>query len=372
MEYREYGKTGKKVSILSFGAMRLPQDDDEAVAIMQRALDLGVNLIDTALVYGAGRSEKLVGQAIKGRRDQVYISTKNPLRDDTAAGWRERLEQSLTNLDVDYIDFYVLVHDCRWEKFEKQFRNPGQGLEEALKAREEGLIHHFTFSSHDTPENIRKLIDTGLFEGIIVQYNLLDRRNEEVIAYAHEKGLGVQIMGPVGGGRLGMHSERLQAAVPGIRSTAELALRFVMANPHVTTAMSGMSTMQQVEENCRTANEAGPLTEEQRAAVLELLEQNRKLAELYCTGCAYCMPCPQGVGIPQCFEAMIHHKVWGLTDLAKRRYAAIQRGEVKWQDQVVKAADACVECGQCEEKCPQNIPIIQQLKETHAALAAEQ
>lgn len=372
MEYRTYGKTGKQVSILSFGAMRLPQDDDEAVTIMQRALDLGVNLIDTAMAYGNGRSERLVGQAVKGGRDQVYISTKNLPRDFTCKGWRERLEFSLSNLDTDYIDFYVLVHDTRWEVFNDKFRNPGQPIEEAMKARDEGLIRHFTFSSHDTPENIRKLIDTGLFEGMIVQYNLLDRRNEEVIAYAHEQGLGVQIMGPVGGGRLGMHSELLQTVVPSVQSTAELALRFVMANPHVTTAMSGMSTMQQVEENCRTANEAGPLTDQERAAVVEMLERNRKLAELYCTGCGYCMPCPQGVGIPQCFEAMIHHKVWGLTELARRRYRAIQRGEVKWQGQVVKAADACVECGQCEEKCPQGIPIIQQLKETHAALAGEE
>ncbi len=369
MEYREYGKTGKKVSVLSFGAMRLPQDDDEAVRIMQRGLDLGINLIDTALVYGNGRSERLVGQAIKGRRDQVYISTKNPLRDTTAKGWRERLEQSLANLDVDYIDFYVLYHDTRWERFDKEFRVPGGPLDEAFKARDEGLIRHFTFSSHDTPENIRKLIDTGLFEGMIVQYNLLDRRNEEVIAYAHEKGMGVQIMGPVGGGRLGMPSHKLQSVLPGISSTVELALRFVISNPAVTTAMSGMSTMEQVEENCRIAANAGPLSEEERLAVLKMLDENRRLAELYCTGCGYCMPCPQGVGIPQCFEAMILEKVWGLTQLAKNKYRQIQEGKVKWQDMVVKAADACVECGQCEEKCPQNIPIIQQLKETHATLA---
>ena len=145
-----------------------------------------------------------------------------------------------------------------------------------------------------------------------------------------------------------------------------------MANPNVTTAMSGMSTREQVEENCRTANEAGPLTEDERRAVVEMIEKNKELATLYCTGCSYCMPCPQGVGIPQCFEAMIHHKVWGLTELARRKYGAIEQGKVKWQDQVVKAADACVECGVCEEKCPQNIPIIEQLKETHAALASQE
>jgi predicted aldo/keto reductase-like oxidoreductase len=306
---------------------------------------------------------------VKGRRDQIFISTKNPLQDDTAAGWRQRLEQSLTNLGTDYIDFYAIVHDLRWDAFENRFKNPGQGLEAALQAREEGLVRHFTFSSHDTPANVRKLIDTGLFEGMIVQYNLLDRQYEEVIAYAHERGMGVQVMGPVGGGRLGMASERLQSVLPGVTSTPALALRFVISNPHVTTAMSGMSTMQQVEENCATANEAGPLSEAERQAVLRMLEENKRLAELYCTGCAYCLPCPQGVGIPQCFSAMILFKVWGLRDLARQHYRNLQNGQVRWQEQVVKAADACVECGECEEKCPQKIPIRQQLKETHAALA---
>ncbi len=370
MQYREYGKTGKRVSIISFGAMRLPQDDDEAVAIMQRALDLGVNLIDTALVYGNGRSERLVGQAIKGRRDKVYISTKNPLRDDTADGWRRRLEESLQNLDTDYIDFYAIVHDLRWDAFNEKFKNPGQGLEAAIKAKEEGLIHHFIFSSHDTPENVNKLIDTGLFEGVILQYNLLDRKYEECIARAHEAGMGVQVMGPVAGGRLAHTSEKLLKVLPGTASTAELALRWVLANPAVTTAMSGMSTMEQVEENCGRVAEKGPLTQEELAAVQAMLEENKKLAELYCTGCGYCMPCPAGVGIPQIFSALITHRVWGLTELAKQQYRRIQQGQVKWQDQVVKAADACTECGQCMEKCPQNINIIDQLKQAHKELAS--
>jgi len=372
MEYRPYGNTGKLVSVLSFGAMRLPQDDEEAVRIMQRGLDLGINLIDTALLYGPdGRSEKLVGRAVKGRRDKVYLSTKNPLLDDTAAGWRKRLEQSLTNLDTDYIDFYVLVHDLKWDAWNEKFKNPGQGLEEAIKARDEGLIRHFTFSSHDTPENVHKLIDLGIFEGLILQYNLLDRSYEDCIAHAHEVGMGVQVMGPVAGGRLGVRSAKMERFLEGIGSTAELALRFVISNPHVTTAMSGMSTMQQVEENCAVANNKGPLSPQEREAVLRLYEENRKLAELYCTGCGYCMPCPQGVGIPLIFAAMIQHKVWEATDAAKARYRHILEGKARWQDQEVKAADACVECGECEPKCPQKIPIIQQLKETHAALAGE-
>lgn len=370
MEYRVYGKTGKQISVLSFGAMRLPGDDDEAVAIMQRGLDLGINLIDSALVYGPeSRSEKMVGRAVKGRRDKVYISTKNPLQDHTGEGWRKRLETDLTNLDTDYIDFYVLVHDMRWDGFNEHFKNPGQGLEEALKARDEGLIRHFTFSSHDKPENVHKLLDTGLFEGFIIQYNLLDRSYEECIAHAFENGMGVQAMGPVAGGRLGANSERLQGAVEGTASTAELAVRWVISNPAVTTAMSGMSTMEQVEENCAVANNKGPLTDDEKAAVAELLEENKKLLELYCTACGYCMPCPQNVGIPSVLGALITHKVWGLTDVAKHRYHRIVDGKAKWQEEVVLAADACIECGECEPKCPQKLPIMAELKEALELLA---
>ncbi len=364
MEYRVYGKTGKEISVLSFGAMRLPGDDDEAVAIMQRGLDLGINMIDTALVYGPdGRSEIMVGRAVKGRREQVYISTKNPLYEHTAAGWRERLEQQLTNLDVDYIDFYALIHDVHLDGFNEHFKNPGQGLEEAIKARDEGLIRHFTFSSHESPENVHKLIDLGLWEGMIIQYNLLDRAYEDCIAHAFESGLGVQVMGPVAGGRLGMVSDRLQSVITGTASTPELALRWVISNPAVVTAMSGMSTMEQVEENCAVANNKGLLTAAEQVAVAELLEENKKLLDIYCTSCNYCMPCPQGVGIPQVLGALIVEKVWGLTDMAKHHYAHIVRGEDKFQDEVVLAADACIECGLCEPKCPQKLSIMEQLKE---------
>jgi hypothetical protein len=371
VEYRVYGKTGKEISVLSFGAMRLPGDDDEAVSIMQRGLDLGINLIDTALVYGPdGRSEIMVGRAVTGRRDKVFISTKNPLYDHTAAGWRQRLEQELTNLDTTYIDFYALIHDVKWDGYNEHFKNPGQGLEEALKARDEGLIRHFTFSSHDSPENVHELIDVGLFEGMIIQYNLLDRAYEDCIAHACENGLGVQVMGPVAGGRLGMVSDRLQSAIEGTGSTPELAIRWVISNPAVTTAMSGMSTMAQVEENCAVANNKGPLSPAEHQAIAALLEDNKKLAELYCTGCGYCMPCPEGVGIPMILGAMIIEKVWGLTDLAKHHYSHVLRGEAKWQEEAVKAADACIECGQCEPKCPQKIAIVEQLKETHALLGS--
>ena len=364
MQYREYGNTGKIVSALGYGAMRLPFDDpEESVALLKLGMDLGINYIDSAYGYGGeGRSEKYVGQAIKDRRDQVYIATKNPLHDETVDGWWQRLETQLARLETDHIDFYKVIHGLTWDVYTRVYEPKLH--KKALKARDQGIIGHLVFSCHDSPENMIKLIDTGVFEGILLQYNLLDRANEEVIAHAHESGMGVEIMGPVGGGRLGMASERIESMVPGAISTPELALRFVLANPNVTIALSGMSTRAQVEENCAVASREAPLSTKEMQAIQSALEENKRLAELYCTGCNYCIPCPQGVAIPDIFAAMNHHRVWGLTVHAKQLYRRLGPDNKEGK----MDASACVECGECEEKCPQNIPIIERLKESHAAL----
>lgn len=366
MQYRAYGKSGIQVSALGFGAMRLPKDEDYAVECMVRSLELGVNYIDTAHGYNDGWSEQMVGRAAKKfGREKVFLATKNPMQDDTADGWWGRMEQSLERLDSGYIDFFKIVHALGWESWEK-FSRPGGPIEAMEKARDQGLFRHCVFSTHDTPENVAKLIDTGFFEGMLVQYNLLDRKYEDVIARAHERGMGVEIMGPVGGGRLGAASEKLEGLVKGA-STPELALRFVLANPHVSIAFSGMNSVEMVEENCATASREEPLSAGELEAIEQALVENQKLAELYCTGCEYCMPCPQGVAISRIFAAMNMHRVWGLTEHAKGIYRRLgpdnRRGHM--------AADACVECGQCEPKCPQKIPIIQQLKESHEALKSD-
>jgi len=364
MQYRDYGKTGKKVSALGYGAMRLPKDEDYAVQCMVRGLELGINYIDTAYGYGDGWSERMVGRAAKQfGRDKVYLATKNPLQDDTKDGWWKRTERCLENLDTDYIDIFKIVHALSWDAWER-ISKPGGVIEAITDARDQGIFKHCAFSCHDSPENMIKLIDTGFFEGMLLQYNLLDRRNEDVIAHASEKGMGVEVMGPVGGGRLGMSSEKLEGLIKAA-STPELALRFVLANPKVSVAFSGMSDMDQVEENCATASREEALSPQELENIEAALIENNKLADLYCTGCDYCMPCPNNVGISRCFAAMNLHRVWGLTEHAKSMYRRLgpdnRRGMLQ--------ADACVECGQCEPKCPQNIPIIEQLKETHKALA---
>jgi uncharacterized protein len=374
MIYKPFGKTGVNVSALGFGAMRLPMkeylgkkiiDEHLAIPLMRRAFDMGVNFVDTAPLYCETLSEIVVGKALKGYRDKVYLSTKNPIEDADGDHWMERLEKSLKKLDTDYIDFYHF-----WGISLKSFES-WQGLkfgpiEAAYKAKEQGLIRHICFSYHDSAENFKKIVDSGHFETTLIQYNLLDRSNEENIAYAKSKGLGVAVMGPIGGGRLGMPSEKIQGLLKHkSTSTAEMALRFVLANENVDMALSGMGNLDMLKENFAIASRTGHLTEKEMCHVKSMMEENKNLAKLYCTGCNYCKPCPQGIDIPFLFEIMNRYSVYGLKDHAKSAYKEVMDGH-SW----IKSADAskCLECGECEGKCPQKLPIIKQLRDTHAGL----
>ena len=375
MKNNEFGKTGIKMSNLGFGAMRLPMrgegdtreiNDDLAIPLMRRAFDLGVNYIDTAPYYCDKLSEGAVGRALKGYRDKVYVSTKNPIENASADDWMKRLESSLKNLDVDYIDFYHFwgINLNGFRDWEKLTDGP---LQAAEKAKAQGLIKHLSFSYHDSAENLRYILDSGRFESILIQYNLLDRSNEENIAYAKEKGLGTVIMGPVAGGRLGTPSDVIRGLLKDKpASTAEMAMRFVLANPNVDVSLSGMENLAMLEENAKIASREDFLSAEELATVNKMMEENKKLAQLYCTSCNYCLPCPQDINIPHIFGIMNNHRVYGLTDHAKGTYQDMMRGG-GW----VKSADAskCTECGVCETKCPQKLKIIEQLKETHKTLA---
>lgn len=373
MQYREFGNSGVKVSLLGFGAMRLPHkkvngknvlDEEESIKVIHRAFELGVNYIDTAPYYCNKQSEIVVGKALKGWRDKVFVSTKNPLEDNTGKTYREMLELSLKKMDIDYIDFYHMW-GMDFETYQNISKVKDGPLAAALKAKEEGLIRHLSFSTHDKPENIKKIIDSGYFETILCQYNLLNRVNEPVIEYAKEKGMGVAIMGPVAGGMLGAPSKVIQDLLPGkVQSSAELALRFVMSNSNVSVTLSGMNTVKMVEENAKVASIETGLTEQELSAVKASMEEKKQLESLYCTGCEYCMPCPTGVNIPLNFSIMNYHRIYGLTDYAKEQYSNIGIG----YEMEGKKAEECIECGLCEEKCPQKLEIRKQLKETAQAL----
>ena len=376
MEYTTFGNTGYKVSKLGFGAMRLPMvelnnkkdvDYDRAIAMMQRAYDLGVNYVDTAPYYCDALSEVAVGRSLKGYRDKVYLSTKNPIEDLSGDNWLSRLEASLKKLDTDYIDFYHFW-GIGLERFKSWYGQDFGPFEAARKAKEQGLIKHISFSYHDDAKNMPEIIDSGFFESVLLQYNLLDRSNEDNLVYAKSKGLGVVVMGPVGGGRLGAPSHIIQGLLKDKpQSSAEVAMRFVLSNPNMHIALSGMSTIEQVEENVKLASRTDILSDEEKTRVISMMQENHKLAELYCTGCDYCMPCPQNINIPHIFNIMNYHRVYEISDYAKGQYKEVIEG-TGW----VKSADAtkCTECAACEDKCPQKLPIIKQLKETHEALSS--
>jgi predicted aldo/keto reductase-like oxidoreductase len=328
---------------------------------VQRAIDLGVNYFDTAVMYCNHESEKALGEAIKDKRDNLWISTKNHYKGDDPAEWRNYLDQSLERLGVDYIDFYHL-HGLKLEEYEDHLL-PNGSMGEAHRALDEGLIKHLCFSCHDDPKNIIKLIDTGEFEGILVQYNLFDRHNEEVIEYAHLKGLGVSIMGTVGGGQLIPMGQKIKGE--GEPSAPELSIRFVLSNPGVTSALSGMNSVQMVEENATAASKPDPLQLEEMERIKMVMEEIQRLQGLYCTGCNYCMPCPSGVDIPANFTAFNLYNVWGLEGQAKIQYKAL--GDRKEEGDPVPAwAEACTECHTCEGKCPQEIDIPTKLKQVKA------
>jgi predicted aldo/keto reductase-like oxidoreductase len=381
MQYKPYGKMGYPVSILGFGAMRLPgiegkdSNVEQGARLLVKGIEQGINYIDTAHVYGEGSSERAVGEAIQGfDRSKLYIATKIPVHDEESAKaevWRKKLELSLSRLKTSYIDF-ILFHGLGWNDYSTLLTRPGSALDEAKKAQQEGLIRHICFSSHDDVENVIRLIDTGEFYSLLLQYNYLDQHNEPAIQRAAEHGMGVTIMGPVAGGRLAV-PEGVVADQDGVleMKTPEVALRFVWSNPNVNVALSGMSSDQQLEENVVSASKLGGLDDHEQDRVQELMQKNLKLADLYCTGCGYCMPCPNDVQIPENFRYMNWYRVWGMEAEAKKAYAKLN-GEKVWTSWVGPInglkADACLQCGECLSKCPQNIDIIHQLEDVAESL----
>jgi predicted aldo/keto reductase-like oxidoreductase len=383
MQYDDFGKVGVKVSRLGMGCMRLPgsekdgktiYDEEKGIALIHRAIELGVNYFDTAPYYCDKQSEVILGKALKGgRREKIYLSTKNPIENDSGDDYEKRLETSLKNLGTSSIDFYHFW-GISLDAFLNKVKAKDGPLDRARKLKEQGVIKHISFSFHDggagdkEGDNLKELLRNGegVLESVLCQYNLMDRNKEPGIALAHEMGLGTVIMGPVGGGRLGAPSKAILDLLPGkFTSSAELALRFVLANKNVNIALSGMSSIEQLEENVRVADNTTPLSADELGRIEAIMKENERLAGLYCTGCKYCMPCPKGINIPAIFNMMNYHRVYQITDFAKKSYSEI--GKFPWTK--YENAAACSECGECETKCPQKLPIREQLKETHKILA---
>jgi len=369
MEYRDFGNTGIKVSKLGFGAMRFPEiekkgqwyiNEDEVIMLMQEVFKYGINYIDTAYPYCHEQSEILVGKAVNDWKGKIYISTKSPIwRLEKTGDYRLYLEKSLQKLNRDYIDFYHF-HSLNKHFYEEKILKLNL-IDEAQKAKDEGMIKHISFSFHDDPEILKNLVDTGAFDSVLCQYNFLDRTNEEALAYAAGKGVGVAVMGPVAGGRImDLKAESMKGLKN--RDLVDMAFRFVFSNKNVSTALSGMENVKMLKENIKTAESPGKLSQEE-IEFIKMIQENKEIKQMIpCNDCGYCIDCPNDIPISRIFKIYNYNLLTKIESNAKWQYNLIGNYDDR------SKANQCSECGQCEENCPQNIDIMDMLKKAHKTL----
>ncbi len=361
MQYRTLGKTGLKVSVIGFGTIKFPQiSEKQASEAINRALDLGINFIDTARNYGD--SEHKIGIAIKERRDECYIATKTSSR--SYEGAMKDLEASLRELQTDHIDLWQLHNVCDMQKW-REVTAPGGALEAARQAKEEGKVDHIGISFHRALDVMREAIKCGEFETIMVLYNPLDEENtgREIIPLAHKHNVGVIVMKPLSGGTLALSLSDEEREEKHRSSNGEWfdpivrgCLRYVISNPAVSTVIPGMRFTWEVEENVKAAD-MPPMTEEEKDALIREIGKLRKTYKYSqeCLRCGYCLKvCPQNIQIPEVFRAVYVYKGYP----EETRHMGIE---------IYKALDPspeeCIECRSCVEECPAGIDIPERLKE---------
>lgn len=379
MQYRKMAKTGDDLSALGFGCMRLAQkrgtpgsgriDEKRATRQIREAIDEGINYIDTASTYHLGNCEPFLGRALAdGYREKVKLATKLlHLLIKSREAMDNMLNSQLTKLNTTHIDYY-LMHTLDGDSWQTM---AAMGACEFLdQARADGRIVNPGFSFHGKSEDFTEIVDAYDWAFCQIQYNFLDKENQagqEGLKYAAEKGLGVIVMEPLRGGLLARKPpkeiERLWEEAEQRYSPAEWALRWIWDHPEVTVVLSGMNEEQHIKENIRVANEALPasLSDDEQKLIQRVEEQYRSLMKAGCTGCRYCLPCPNGVDIPTCFESindlmMYGHKGWSDLFYLARVVLGDRPG----------LASQCDECGECEEKCPQDLPIQDLLKDVVA------
>jgi len=372
--YREIGKTGMKVSVVGFGGMRFFKSDEEtALATVRRCVDVGINFFETGS-YGDGEAEIGIGKGLKGYvpRDKVILANKasvSPL--PTADQVRETMERGLKREQTDYFDLYSLWGTNTPEIFEHAMK-PGGPMSALLKAREEGLIRAIGFTTHVTPENIIKFADAYPWDCVTLKEHMLYSRQQEVIEHLGSKGIGVIVMSPLAGGVICAPGPDIKAELDraGV-SAAVLGLRYLIANPRVTSAISGMIDPEEVVENARAGETGDPLTETEKRLVDLIQKKAAGLGKKFCTSCGYCMPCPEDVNIPGTFRLWNIMRGYGCSNYSRIEYGKLCK-ETHWADFPGKSAEYCVECGQCEEKCPEKLSIIADLKQARADLTREE
>jgi len=354
MRYRPLGKTGLNVSALSFGCMRLADNVPLNTKLISRAIDLGINYFETTRYYLGGTCQHRTAPGLVGKTAGVIVSGKDGIdANKTGDLFRKEMEQQLQILGLSYFKFYQ-VGWFSWDKMPFLLRRGGV-LDALRRAQDEGLVHHVGFTGHDAPGNFIKCIETGLFDCITVPYSLINRSYEPTIKRAGELGVGVVAMCPVGGGVLSGGTEKIKQALGMDMPSAAMALRFVLSNPNISTACSGMNTTEQLDENVKTVQALDPARDgkfDEMCAGLDRLRDT--LGDRICTACRYCQPCPQGVDIPRYMELYRTWKCFGLKDHV--------RGNLK-DIKPENSLDRCNECGLCEDKCPTHLSVRETLKE---------
>lgn len=359
----DFGKrSGLKCYPVSIGAMRLPKEEDEAVALLRQAIDANMVYIDTSRGYGD--SEIKVGKALKdGYRDKVILSTKwsswvadDKLEDTTAADrMYQTILESLERLDVQYVDFYQIWNIASPENYDLAIAKNGL-LEGITRAIDEGLVKHTGFTTHDKPENVSRYIDEADWcEAILFSYNILNYEHEEVIAKARDKGIATLVMNPLGGGRL-VHNSAILCEATGYESVAEMSHRFIAGNANVDTILCGMQKPSDITSTL--AHYAKPLLDEKgRQAIKDALVRYSSKEMGFCTACNYCMPCEQGLNIPVIMEGVYLHKYLQIKQFALEHLTYCNDPANNYVPY-----SKCSQCGACEEKCTQKLNIIEEIK----------
>ena len=385
MQYRTVPKNGDRLSALGFGAMRLPMrmgriDEERATRQIHEAIDCGVNYIDTAVPYHGGESERFLGRALQnGYRERVNLATKLPPWSVKSREDMDRiLEVQLKKLRTDRIDYYLLhsLEAGSWKRLQDL------GVLEFLDAAAaSGKIRNAGFSFHGDIRTFREIVDAYDWTFCQIQYNFLDETNQagtEGLRYAAANRVAVMVMEPLRGGmlaaKLPAEAERLYRQSGLDRSPAEWALRWVWNHPEVTVVLSGMNDERHIAENLATCEDAlpGSMTADELATVDAVAAVYRRQMKVGCTGCAYCMPCPAGVNIPQCFSLYNTHAM--ASRRADRIMARGMYGMSLMGGMTGEQADAslCRDCGRCAKACPQRIAIPSELRKVGRTLGGLQ
>lgn len=369
MEKREFNKLGIETSLLGFGCMRFPLttdgkiDEAEAEKMLDEAMARGVNYYDTAYPYHGGASEPFVGKVMKKyNRESFYLATKLPVWQVESLADVDRIfAEQLERLQTDYIDFY-LMHAMDKERWDKMLKIGCVKRLEELKA--EGKIRYLGFSFHDSYEVFEEIINYRDWDFCQIQLNYLDV-NEQAGMKGYEltveKEIPLVIMEPVKGGSLAAFADDIMAKFHQVKpgaSAASFALRWVGSLPNVKVILSGMSTMEQLQDNLQTFGDFAPLSDVEQSTVKEVVDLLNSRVQNGCTGCSYCMPCPAGVNIPGSF------KVWNTYHM----YQNYNRVKKVWEEREAQQPKNCIKCGKCEAVCPQKISIREDLERVQADL----